>query len=404
MRQILQVRQNHGQSSSFDHLVDLASKVMQCADAVVELDQSIDPNVGRTSAVPQNSSLLAFARECEVVTVISDVRSDSRFPNYSLLGDDSEIGYFACAPLVDSAGQRIGTLHVSDRQARDRQRSNEIDAMEALATAIVREIELDRSRRALHRQDLELERLTEVQALKDEFVATVSHELRTPLTSISASLALLEEGIMGQLSDDARAIVGVATSNTVRLIALVDDLLDLERTTFRAEHHELVSAKIAPLVQEACTVVEGMARSRGIDLVLEDRLAHEVFLDCEPDRIVQLFLNLLDNAIKFSDVGTQVVIRVEQPSTTEVAVSVMDTGLGIAEENRSRLFDAFWQADSSASRTAGGSGLGLAIARRIVERHRGQVEVSSEPGVGSTFRVILPIDSTMTQEASVNGS
>lgn len=209
---------------------------------------------------------------------------------------------------------------------------------------------------------------------------------------------------MGQLSEDARAIVGVATSNTVRLIALVDDLLDLERKTFREEHHELVSAKIAPLVQEACTVVEGMARSRGIDLVLEDRLAHEVFLDCEPDRIVQLFLNLLDNAIKFSDVGAQVVIRVEQPSTTEVAVSVMDTGLGIAEENRSRLFAAFWQADSSASRTAGGSGLGLAIARRIVERHRGQVEVSSEPGVGSTFRVILPIDSTMTQEASVNGS
>ena len=404
MNQRLQSQDTGVDATSFDHLVELAAKVMQCAEAFIVFEVPTHETKARVAGVVEGSSLVRFARTCDEVTVISDVQADPEFAIDPMLAGDRAIGYFACSPLLRESGERIGTLCVADTRARPRLRSNEVDAMDALASAIVFDIELEYSRHELHLQELELQRMTEVQALKDEFVATVSHELRTPLTSIAASLALLEDDIVGEISDDAREIIGVASSNSTRLIALVDDLLDLEWRSSFVDDRAFSSAPIADLVSQAVAAVEGKAQMHGISLVYDDHLTSDTTLNCDSDRIVQLMVNLLDNAVKFSELGSEVVLRAQLEDPEHVSISVVDSGRGIAEEYFPRLFDAFWQADSSASRTVGGSGLGLAICRRIIEQHRGRVEVVSELGVGSTFRVVLPLDARGVQDASVSDS
>jgi signal transduction histidine kinase len=240
-------------------------------------------------------------------------------------------------------------------------------------------------------QETELRRLNEVQALKEDFVATVSHELRTPLTSILASLSLLEDGIVGELSDEVRNIIHIATSNSARLVSLVDDLLDLEKMESGSIEREMSSISVEEIMKISLLAVAGHAQKVGIELVREDRFEIGSKLDCDPERIVQVLVNLLGNAIKFARLGTTVTLRAEITNDNYLVFSVVDWGQGIPEDSLSKLFDPFWQDDSSVARQVGGTGLGLSISKKIVEHHSGRIEVDSILGVGSTFRVILPM-------------
>lgn len=381
--------------SSFDHLVRLAQKVMQCSKAVLMLSGTADPDEGdvvrSSSSTPIDSALVRFALDSDEALVISDIGADERFANDPLVTGEQTLGYFASAPLLNSVGERVGTLCVTDQTPRKWLRSNEIDAMDALAGAIIADMALDESRLEILLQNTELRRLNEVQALKDDFVATVSHELRTPLTSIMASLGLLEDGIVGDLSDEARDVVRVATSNSARLISIVDDLLDLEKMESGAIDLVISSASVEEMMEISLSAVDGNAQKNGIELVREDRFETGTKLDCDPERIVQVLINLLGNAIKFASFGTNVTLRCEIANHDHLVFSVVDWGEGIPEESLSKLFDPFWQDDSSASRRVGGTGLGLSISKKIVEQHRGRLEVDSTLGIGSTFRVILPL-------------
>lgn len=381
--------------SSFDHLVRLAEKVMQCSKAVLLLSGSADPEEGDVvrgaSVTGTDSALARFALDTDEAVVISDVTADPRFATDPLVTRIPGVGYFASAPLLDSIGERVGTLCVTDETPRKWLRSNEIDAMDALAGAIIADMALDESRIEILLQNTELRRLNEVQALKDDFVATVSHELRTPLTSIMASLGLLEDGIVGDLSDEARDVVRVATSNSARLISLVDDLLDLEKMESGSIELVIASTSIEELIEVSFAAVSGNAQKTGIELVREDRFETGTKLDCDSGRIVQVLVNLLGNAIKFASFGTTVTLRTEIANHDHLVFSVVDWGEGIPEKSLSKLFDPFWQDDSSASRRVGGTGLGLSISKKIVDQHHGRLEVDSTLGIGSTFRVILPL-------------
>lgn len=381
--------------SSFDHLVSLAAKVMQCEKAVLILSGSADPEGGDVGSLPVDTSLasplVAFALHHDEAVVLSDVAADERFAADPLVTPHGRIGYFASAPLIDSTGQRVGTLCVADQTPRKWLRSNEIDAMDALAGAIVADIALDESRLEILIQNAELRRLNDLEAMKNDFVATVSHELRTPLTSIAASLGLLEDGILGPLSDEVLDVLRVATTNSARLISLVDDLLDLESMESGATELHLESASVAEVIDIAMNSVEGTAAKVGITLAREDRFEVDARLECDTDRIAQVLVNLLGNAVKFAKAGTTVTMRTEIVSHDHLVFSVVDWGEGIPETSISRLFDPFWQDDSSASRRVGGSGLGLAISKKIVDQHHGRIEVDSTLGIGSTFRVLLPL-------------
>ena len=229
-----------------------------------------------------------------------------------------------------------------------------------------------------------------VERLKNEFVSTVSHELRTPLTSIAGSLGLLSGGAAGTLSDRARHLITIAHSNSLRLVRLINDILDIEKIEAGRMAFELTSVAVADLVRQAMADIRSYADQYGVDLELElpeDDRALKVYGD--HDRLTQVLTNLLSNAIKFSPQGERVTTSVSLSGET-VVILVKDRGSGIPEGFRDRLFTKFAQADGSDSRRKGGTGLGLAIVREIVERHAGAVSFRTELGKGTEFEVRLP--------------
>jgi PAS domain S-box-containing protein len=225
-----------------------------------------------------------------------------------------------------------------------------------------------------------------LEKMKREFVATVSHELRTPLTSIRGSLSLLAGGALGELPDEARDVVVIAERNTVRLIALINDILDLERVESAKLELKLEEVPLAVVLERALESVRGFAEQQGIALTAPPTQARVV---ADADRLVQVLVNLLSNAVKFSQPAGTVSLAVAEIGG-HAEVSVRDQGRGVPAHRREAIFERFGQVESSDARQKGGTGLGLAICKAIVEQHGGKIGVVSEPGRGSTFWFRIP--------------
>jgi PAS domain S-box-containing protein len=231
----------------------------------------------------------------------------------------------------------------------------------------------------------------QVERLKDEFVSVVGHELRTPLTSIRGSLGLIDAGVVGDISAEASEMIGVAISNTDRLVRLINDTLDAERMEAGRSELDLTAVAGASLVQQALTVVQATADAAEITINCE--LA-DVDVWADADRIVQTLVNLFGNAIKFSPRGAEIKVSVRDDG--EIADFVVsDQGRGIPADQLESVFERFRQVDGSDAREKGGTGLGLAIARGIVEQHGGRIWAESK-GVGTTFHFTLPMADHLT--------
>ena len=224
--------------------------------------------------------------------------------------------------------------------------------------------------------------------MKDEFVSTVSHELRTPLTSIYGSLDLLVGPLARDLPADARQLLAIAHESTERLIRLINDLLDLEKMASGKLDYRLERQPLRPLVAQALRDTAAYAEGLGVRLVLADGPEAEVLAD--GDRIVQVCVNLLSNAAKFSPRGGAVEVEIGLRDGM-ARVAVVDHGSGIPAAFRDRIFERFAQADSSDRRAKSGTGLGLSICRSIVEAHGGNVGFLSEPDVRTEFWFRLPL-------------
>lgn len=221
--------------------------------------------------------------------------------------------------------------------------------------------------------------------MQSDFVSTVSHELRTPLTSIGGSLGLIVGGAAGTINDRANRLVEIASSNTQRLIRLVDDILDIEKLQSGHMVFRFSDANLDDVVEQALAANHAFAAKFGIEL---HRIgpACNALVRADVDRVNQAITNLLSNAVKFSPAGSRVDISTSR-THQGVRLSVSDSGPGIPEEFRSRIFDRFAQADTSDMREKGGSGLGLSIVRRIMDRHGGQVSFDSNPDIGTSFHL-----------------
>jgi signal transduction histidine kinase len=223
--------------------------------------------------------------------------------------------------------------------------------------------------------------------VKDEFLSVVGHELRTPLASIRGSLGLLRGGVLGRLPTDAENMVSVALLNSERLGRLVNDILDIERMAAGRLTVEPSRIAARALIEQAVQVVQATADEAGVTLRLE---AADIEVLADSDRIVQALVNLLGNAVKFSDRGGVVTVLVSR-SGSEALFSVHDDGRGIPPDRLEAIFERFRQVDASDARERGGTGLGLPIARGIVEQHGGHMWAESFPGSGSTLRFTLPL-------------
>ncbi|MCG2594990.1 ATP-binding protein [Ramlibacter sp. XY19] len=228
----------------------------------------------------------------------------------------------------------------------------------------------------------------EVERMKDEFISTVSHELRTPLTAIYGSLNLLTSGMAGELPPDAVHLLGISHQSTERLIRLINDMLDLEKIASGKIEYRMTDQPLRPLVEQAIRDTQAYGEGLKVRFTLEAGDHPRVYADA--DRIVQVCVNLLSNAAKFSppDSGVEVEVKV-QGRTARVAV--IDHGPGVPPEFHERMFQRFAQADASDRRTKGGTGLGLSICRSIVEAHGGTLGFASEPGVRTEFYFDLPL-------------
>jgi signal transduction histidine kinase len=225
---------------------------------------------------------------------------------------------------------------------------------------------------------------------KDEFLSIVGHELRTPLTSIRGALGLLDGGVLGELEGDAQNMVGVAILNAERLMRMINDILDIERMA--QGHLEMAPAPVdaGELVRQSLQVLQASADEQQVTFTVNP---DDLTVLADSDRIVQVLVNLLGNAVKFSPPQSTVKVTLRREGQLAV-FSVDDEGRGIPIERLQHVFERFEQVDSSDAREKGGAGLGLPIARAIVEQHGGRIWADSEQGKGSTFSFTLPLAET----------
>jgi signal transduction histidine kinase len=228
-----------------------------------------------------------------------------------------------------------------------------------------------------------------VEQMKSDFISVVSHELRTPLTSIRGSLGLIAGGVVGELPEKARVLVGIAAKNSDRLMRLINDILDVEKIESGQMGFRFIPQELMPLVEQALESNRAYGEQFNVGLrLLEAESGVRVRMDA--DRMQQVLANLLSNAAKFSPRGGTVEVRVKRRDEAGVQVAVTDHGKGIPLELQDRVFEKFFQADASSTRQKGGTGLGLSISRAIVERHGGQMGFVTAPGEGTTFWFDLP--------------
>ncbi|HEU4462322.1 MAG TPA: HAMP domain-containing sensor histidine kinase [Solirubrobacterales bacterium] len=279
-------------------------------------------------------------------------------------------------PLEELVGA-AGRLAAGDRSARV-----EVGGLAETATLgaafneMAEELEQEESRRE------------ELDRLKDDFVLTASHELRSPLTSVQgfAELLMLDRD---SLTPQQAETVEIILDNCRHLVRLLNNLLDLARSDVGRLAIKPEPTEVAPLVEDVVRTMRAQTEADNQSL-REDVPPALPPINVEPDRIRQILVNLLTNAHEYSPEGASITVTA-RPVGAEVEISVSDNGQGIPEDQLGRIFERFTRGDAGLTQRVGGTGLGLAISKSLVELHGGSITAESTVGVGSTFRVRLPI-------------
>ena len=252
------------------------------------------------------------------------------------------------------------------------------------------------------------EKLQELDRVKSNFLAMVSHELRTPLTSIIGYAEMLHEGMAGELNPEQRDYVGTIMDKGENLLQMISSLLDISRIEAGQVRLALTEVSLGEVAASAISSVLPQISKKRVDF--SQQLAEGLpALTADHEKIKQILINLLGNAVKFTPEEGTIRLEIdryfgprgpahlakalpvfERGEEDFIRVQVIDSGIGIAEDQLEQVFDSFYQIDSSSTREYGGTGLGLAIVRNFVEAHRGVVWVESRPSEGARFTVLLP--------------
>jgi PAS domain S-box-containing protein len=362
---------------SRDELGELARAFNYMAEEIEHYVGEIEKQKSRLEAVLEASpeALVTTDPGCRVTMAnpaaarVLGIRLTDRGRTLEELGAPQ--GVLQCLREADANGVAVREVEVADKAywAYAAQMNRDGSDGEAGIILAVRDITEHRS----------LERA------KTAFVSDVSHELRTPLTTIQSAVSLLERA-RERLDPLEHRALELADGELRRIRGMVEELLTLAQLDAWQYQLEVGPTDMSRIVQTAIESVEAKAARFGIEINFD---AAEHRCVCDTQKLYQVFLNLLDNAIKYSDPGARVDVWIRE-DVSSLTVEVKDTGVGIPEEDLAQLFERFYRVDKDRSRATGGSGLGLAISRQIVEMHGGDISVESEVGVGSTFKVRLP--------------
>ncbi|MEO5616724.1 MAG: ATP-binding protein [Candidatus Eisenbacteria bacterium] len=296
-------------------------------------------------------------------------------------------------PLFDRKGDLLAYFSVDDPEDRLVPSKETIELIEIFGNHAVVAIENARLYRQLEKHSRELEsagqRMQEMNALRSNFVSTVSHELRTPLTAIRAYVDTVLGATETEMNHgQVQRFMGIISEETERLTRLIESLLDLNRFDSGAMRMARQTVDIAEVLEETARLLQPVAQAGRINLKVNLDTA-DTRADGDRDQLRQLALHLGSNAVKFTPPGGAVSISLTGDDR-DVTLEVQDSGIGIPEPMLEKIFERFFQVDSSLVRRYGGTGLGLAICKSIVEWHGGRLYAVSQQGKGSTFTVVLP--------------
>lgn len=309
----------------------------------------------------------------EEIVISNDPATDSRAgglpPGHPGLNAFLGLPFFARGRLVGSAG-------ISNRQGGYSQEV--VDYLQPFVATCANIIRADRDRQISERTE----------NLKREFISVISHELRTPMTAIHGSLGLLDFMCDENAPEEAKNLIKIAYEGSERMIRLLDDILDVEKLESGMIQLKLGECDVKSVLDGCLEELKSEAEKKQNQIVVECKEGIKVQADA--DRMTQIFVNLVSNAIKFTDNGT-ITLQCQDKGDILV-VTVSDTGQGIPEEELKLIFEKFHQVEEANTRGAGGMGLGLYIVASLVRQHGGNIVVTSEPGKGTSFTLRFPRD------------
>jgi signal transduction histidine kinase len=215
----------------------------------------------------------------------------------------------------------------------------------------------------------------------------MSHELRTPLAAINGYGELLADGITGPEKDEQKRQLQRIRWSANHLLSIIDEILTLARMEAGKETVEIREVDVKELLDSVASMAAPLASAKGLEFEMKDG-DHEIMVNTDAVKLRQVLLNLISNAVKYTDKGHVSVATQSRDGVVEFLVS--DTGVGVSDEHIEKIFEPFWQVEQTTTRRAGGTGLGLAVTRQFVEMLGGKIEVDSKPGEGSTFKVSIP--------------
>ena len=336
---------------------------------------------------PPPSSPIAIAARTKRPALVDDVRDQQAYvdrnPHVVASVEFGGMRTVLAIPMLKE-DQLVGVISIYRQEVRPFS-DKQVELVENFADQAVIAIENVRLFDEIQDKSRQLE---EASKHKSQFLANMSHELRTPLNAILGYTELIVDGVYGEAPEKMQATLKRITANGKHLLGLINDVLDLSKIEAGQLTLELDDYSMKDVVHSVYGAVEPLAADK--KLAFKAEVAPDLPQGRGDERrLTQVLLNLVGNAIKFTDVG-EVAIKASA-NNGHYSVSVSDTGPGISEADQSKLFQEFQQADNSITRKKGGTGLGLAISKRIVEMHGGQIRLESQLGKGSTFSITLPI-------------
>ncbi len=344
---------------------------------------------GHSIEINAEKSLVARATRERTAQIVNDVRKEPDFLTNSYLPDTrAEMA----VPMI-SGDKVIGVFDVqSDKIGYFSQDDANIYTTLALQVAVALQ-----NARLYVEQTATVTQLRELDRLKSSFLANMSHELRTPLNSILGFADVILEGLDGPLTENMNNDLGLIYKNGQHLLHLINDVLDMAKIESGKMNLNVEKFNLQEIIEEVTSITSTMASEKNLALFIEPDSDHEVEINADKIRLRQVMINLINNAIKFTEKG-KIAIRVVREANN-VLISVKDTGIGIPMELLESVFQEFTQVDTTTTRKAGGTGLGLPISRRLIQMHGGRLwaESTGIDGDGSTFYVFLPIEANIEE-------
>ncbi|GIH95135.1 ATP-binding protein [Planobispora siamensis] len=369
----------------FSAIAQLAAAICQAPIALVNLlgndGQYFKGRAGVAATKMDRQSLVCpyviFGRE---VMEVPDMQADPRFRDDPWVTGPPYVRFYTGAPVVSSHDHALGTVCVMDQVPR-RLSGAQRQALTTLAAGAAGLLE---AHYYTQRSDEIIQRLRDVEELKNQFLRTVNHELRTPLTSIASYLQLIQDGGLDPMTE--QRFLQVIERNSQRILELIDELLLVASLNARTAAHHPSPVDLTAITRRAVDRIA--ARARTCELRLNLHTDGPVTVSADARRLEHALTQVLDNALKFTPPGGSVDVTVT--ADPHPAVEVRDSGIGIGPDDLKHVVEDFYRAPDVEERAIAGTGVGLSITDKIVQMHGGTVHIDSAPGHGTTVRIALP--------------